>query len=163
MNNNNFPLMLDDSQLIKICSSTTWQRLMGEAMPFKDAKSARDSAQSAFLKLNESDWLEAFSGHPMIGDLSSLQEKYRSSKSLSASEQGLVQHASDATLKALIELNHAYLNKFGFIFIVCASGKSADEMLAILKTRIQRTKDQELTQAAVEQEKISAIRMEAYL
>jgi 2-oxo-4-hydroxy-4-carboxy-5-ureidoimidazoline decarboxylase len=163
MNTHNYPLMLDDSQLMKICSSVKWHRLMRESMPFHDSTSVINSAQYAFSKLSEPDWLEAFSGHPMIGDMSSLQEKYRISESLSTSEQALVQLASNATLTELIQLNHDYLDKFGFIFIVCASGKSADEMLAMLKERIKRTKAEELAQAALEQQKISAIRMEAYL
>lgn len=163
MTNSVYPLTLSDSQLLKICSSSTWISAMTEAMPFSDRFQVEKSLQLSFSKLAEADWLEAFAGHPMIGNIATLREKYQVSKELSANEQGLVQLADESTLEQLVEFNHAYLDKFGFIFIVCASGKSADEMLAMLKVRIKRTKTEELAQAALEQQKISAIRMEAYL
>jgi 2-oxo-4-hydroxy-4-carboxy-5-ureidoimidazoline decarboxylase len=155
--------MLSDSQLLKICSSSAWIGLMRESMPLHDRSHAERCVQHAFSMLAESDWLDAFAGHPMIGNISTLRTKYQASKELSANEQGLVRLADESTLEQLVELNQAYLDKFGFIFIVCASGKSADEMLTMLKVRIQRSKTEELAQAALEQQKISAIRMEAYL
>ncbi|MBY7820316.1 2-oxo-4-hydroxy-4-carboxy-5-ureidoimidazoline decarboxylase [Vibrio fluvialis] len=160
MNSTLNQLDLSEEQLAQICTSRRWQQLMQAAMPFE---SAADAADAAFAQLDEADWLEAFAGHPMIGDMASLEKKYAQGKALSAKEQGQVQLASNETLQELLVLNQQYRAKFGFIFIVCATNKSADDMLGLLKTRIHRTYQQELQQAAIEQQKISHIRMEAYI
>ncbi len=154
---------LNTEDLAKICSSRHWQLLMKLAMPFKDGDEMFACAKNAFDQLNEADWLEAFAGHPMIGDLKTLEAKYGHGKALSEKEQSQVQGAAREVLEELLTLNHAYKKKFGFIFIVCATNKSAEEMLAMLKARIHRTHQQEIAQAAIEQKKISRIRMEAYL
>lgn len=159
----NASLKLDDQQLAKICTSKTWVQLVKANMPFATFEQFQAAADNAFKQLNEQDWLEAFAGHPMIGDLSSLQKKYAQGKALSEKEQGEVKLASTETLQELLSLNQFYVEKFGFIFIVCATNKSADEMLRMLKARINHTREQELQQAAIEQQKISQIRMEAYL
>ncbi len=99
----------------------------------------------------------------MIGDLDSLQKKYAQGKELSEKEQQSVKQATSDVLQELLTLNRAYHDKFGFIFIVCATNKSAEEMLSLLKERIERPRDEELQLAAVEQQKISNIRMEAFL
>jgi len=156
-------LELDDQALNKICTSQKWVSLVKAKMPFKSLSELKNAAEEAFAELEEQDWLEAFAGHPMIGDISTLQKKYAQGKSLSEKEQGGVKDASDETLQQLLLLNKEYVEKFGFIFIVCATNKSADEMLSMLKARINRTREQELQQAAIEQQKISQIRMEAYL
>ena len=156
-------LELDDQALNKICTSHKWVSLVKAKMPFKSPSELKNAAEEAFAELEEQDWLEAFAGHPMIGDISTLQKKYAQGKSLSEKEQGGVKGASGDTLQQLLSLNKEYLEKFGFIFIVCATNKSADEMLTMLKARLNRTREQELQQAAIEQQKISQIRMEAYL
>ncbi|MFD2017903.1 2-oxo-4-hydroxy-4-carboxy-5-ureidoimidazoline decarboxylase [Vibrio olivae] len=92
-----------------------------------------------------------------------MQAKYGQGKALSEKEQSQVKSASQEELEELLALNLAYQDKFGFIFIVCATNKSADEMLALLKERLPRSREAELKQAAIEQRKISRIRMEAYL
>lgn len=149
-------------QLAKICTSEHWQHLMLHSAPYCDFSAFCDHAEKAFCQLNEQDWLEAFAGHPMIGDLSTLAGKYSQGQSLSEAEQSGVNGASEEVLKQLIELNHAYKDKFGFIFIVCATEKSASEMLAILTSRISNNISTELLNASIEQRKISRIRMEAY-
>ena len=156
-------LELDDQALNKICTSQKWVSLVKAQMPFSSPSELKNAAEEAFAELEEQDWLEAFAGHPMIGDISTLQKKYAQGKSLSEKEQGGVKGASDETLQQLLSLNKEYVEKFGFIFIVCATNKSADEMLSMLKARINCTREQELQQAAIEQQKISQIRMEAYL
>ena len=156
-------LELDDQALNKICTSQKWVSLVKAQMPFSSPSELKNAAEEAFAELKEQDWLEAFAGHPMIGDISTLQKKYAQGKSLSEKEQGGVKSASNETLQQLLSLNKEYAEKFGFIFIVCATNKSADEMLSMLKARINRTREQELQQAAIEQQKISQIRMEAYL
>ncbi|QXO16198.1 2-oxo-4-hydroxy-4-carboxy-5-ureidoimidazoline decarboxylase [Vibrio ostreae] len=159
----NGPIDLDDQQLARICTSQRWQQYMKQAMPVAGGQDLLRAAEHAFGQLEEADWLEAFAGHPMIGDLASLEKKYAQGKALSEQEQGQVKQASAEVLQELLTLNQHYRDKFGFIFIVCASNKSADEMLGLLKARIDRSRAQELQQAATEQQKISHIRMEVYL
>lgn len=159
----NHALSLNDEQLERICTSQRWQQEMNIRMPFDSADSLLRSAEIAFTKLKENDWLEAFAGHPMIGDLNSLKKKYSQGKDLSEKEQQSVKQATNDVLHELLTLNREYLDKFGFIFIVCATNKSAAEMLSLLKARINRSRDEELEQAAIEQQKISKIRMEAFL
>ncbi len=159
----NHALSLNDEQLERICTSQRWQQEMNIRMPFDSVDSLLRSAEIAFTKLKENDWLEAFAGHPMIGDLNSLKKKYSQGKDLSEKEQQSVKQATNDVLQELLTLNHEYLDKFGFIFIVCATNKSAEEMLSLLKARINRSRDEELEQAAIEQQKISKIRMEAFL
>ncbi|CAH0526193.1 2-oxo-4-hydroxy-4-carboxy-5-ureidoimidazoline decarboxylase [Vibrio hippocampi] len=155
-------LTLSNTQLAQICTSQRWQYLMQRNAPFADYRALCLAADQAFSELNESDWLEAFAGHPMIGDLSTLEKKYSQGKQLSAHEQAGVNNAEQAVLEQLLTLNQAYLDKFGFIFIVCASEKSASEMLTLLTQRINNPRNQELITASVEQRKISQLRLEVY-
>jgi 2-oxo-4-hydroxy-4-carboxy-5-ureidoimidazoline decarboxylase len=111
--------------------------------------------------LKESDYLEAFSHHPKIGaNLAELARKFPNTAQLSAAEQRGVSEASEGTLQALSELNLAYEQRFGFIFIVCAKGKTASEMRHLLERRINNPKPVELELAAVEQGKITRLRLE---
>lgn len=96
------------------------------ARPFTDDNAAFAASESIAATLAEPDWLEAFAAHPLIGDVDSLRQKYAATKQLAAGEQSGVDDASDATLRELAALNQAYLAKFGFIFIVFATGKTAD-------------------------------------
>lgn len=154
---------LSGDQLKQICASRHWQTLMADALAQHDSTHWLQLADRAFEQLTEADWLEAFHGHPMIGNIDTLKKKYAHGRNLSAQEQGLVKLAAHDIVEELHELNQVYLDKFGFIFIVCASGKTAAEMLALLKARLPNTREQELPIAAQEQRKISHIRMEAYL
>lgn len=161
-------LSVDRKLLQKICSSQRWQTLVLRSLvPESGINSSKhhilEMADKAFCQLEENDWLEAFSGHPMIGDITSLRQKYAQGKNLSENEQSQVSAASEAVLENLLKLNHAYLNKFGFIFIVCATNKSAEEMLEILQHRIVNQRADELLNATIEQRKISQIRIEALL
>jgi 2-oxo-4-hydroxy-4-carboxy-5-ureidoimidazoline decarboxylase len=157
-----YPLYLEDQQLANICTSQRWQQLMKSRMPYSSVDEFNSAADDAFSLLSEEDWHQAFAGHPMIGDINSLKKKYAHGASLSQGEQSQVQLADETLLRELIKFNQQYLAKFGFIFIVCATHKSADQMLAILKSRLPRSPQQELAQAALEQQKISKIRMEAF-
>lgn len=109
--------------------------------------------------MGEADLLEAFDGHPKIGDVSSLKAKYRHTQSAAAHEQSGASTASDTILSELAKLNQDYESKFGFIFIVFASGKSAKQMLTILKSRIGNTREAELKNASDAQANILALRL----
>jgi 2-oxo-4-hydroxy-4-carboxy-5-ureidoimidazoline decarboxylase len=146
--------------LATCCASHTWVDAMLAARPFADDEAVYEAAEAAACRMSEHDWLEAFDAHPLIGDMESLRAKYSATKSVASSEQSGVSGASDATLQELSRLNHEYRDRFGFIFIVFATGKTAAEMLAILKDRINNPRPRELMNAAGEQMKITKLRLE---
>jgi OHCU decarboxylase len=146
--------------LANCCAAERWVAEMLARRPFAHDAAVLAAADEAAGLLDEADWLEAFAAHPLIGDVESLRNKYLATKHLAAGEQAGVAGADDATLTELAALNRQFLDKFGFIFIVFATGKSAAEMLAILKSRIGNSRDEELCNAAGEQMKITRLRLE---
>ena len=157
-----YPLALDSQQLAGICTSQFWCAKMQRMGPYKHYADFIKASDHAFEAMVAADWLEAFEGHPMIGDLDSLNKKYAQGKNLSQQEQQQVSAADPEVLLSLHQFNQAYFDKFGFIFIVFASDKTAAEMLRLIKARIDRSFDQELKTASEEQIKISKHRMEAF-
>ena len=144
---------------MQCCTSSTWVNSMVQARPFTDIRSVAKHADLAWQDLEESDYLEAFEGHPKIGNVSSLRAKYANTKELAGNEQGLVKEAADDVLEVLAQGNNDYEQKFGFIFIVCATSKSAKEMSDLLQARLPNNKKQELINAAEEQRKIFQLRI----
>lgn len=110
--------------------------------------------------MDNADFLEAFEGHPMIGDISTLRKKFAATQKLASHEQSSTAHASEAVLQELKALNHAYLDRHGFIFIICASGLSAQTMLDALKARLDRPTDEEIKTAAQHQLNITLLRID---
>src|SRR5690348_13992626 len=151
--------LLDDetarAALMNCCAAAGWVEHMLAARPFESEYAVHQAADDAFKSLSEAEWLEAFAGHPLIGDVESLREKYAATKRLAAGEQSGVTGADVNALTELAALNHNYLNRFGFIFIVFATGKTAAEMLDILRSRINNSREAELRNAAIEQQKVS--------
>jgi 2-oxo-4-hydroxy-4-carboxy-5-ureidoimidazoline decarboxylase len=145
--------------LSNCCAAEKWVCGMLAARPFADDNAVFAACNQIAATLAEPDWLEAFAAHPLIGDVDSLRQKYAVTKQLAAGEQAGVDAASETTLRELSELNRNYLARFGFIFIVFATGKTADEMLAILKSRIDNNREQEIASAAAEQLKITRLRL----
>ncbi len=145
--------------LSNCCAAEKWVNGMLAARPFADDNAVFAASESIAATLTKPDWLEAFAAHPLIGDVDSLRKKYAATKQLAAGEQSGVDAASEATLRELAALNQAYLARCGFIFIVFATGKTADEMLAILKSRINNSREEELANAAAEQLKITRLRL----
>jgi len=146
--------------LMRCCGSRRWADGMLSQRPFHSRAQLCGHAEVVWWGLGDADWLEAFSHHPRIGaDVAKLREKYASTADWSSGEQAAVGQATEETLKALAEGNKAYEQRYGFIFIVCASGKSADEMLALLQSRMHRERDSELRVAAGEQVKITRLRL----
>ena len=117
-------------------------------------------AQTIWTSLTEQDYLEAFKGHPMIGDLASLAKKFETTSSWAGEEQSSTKEASPEILESLSEANHTYLERFGFIFIICATGKSASEMLDSIEKRLKNSREIEIQNAADEQMKITLLRLE---
>ena len=141
------------------CGSARWiERLLAER-PFGSSERALRVARDAWFSLEPSDWQEAFAHHPRIGDVAALRERFAATGSLSEKEQAGVIDAAANTLGALLEGNRAYEARFGYIFIVCASGKTAAEMLDILRGRLGNEPADELRIAAEEHAKICEQRL----
>ncbi|OON69754.1 2-oxo-4-hydroxy-4-carboxy-5-ureidoimidazoline decarboxylase [Hymenobacter sp. CRA2] len=149
--------------LRKCCGASAWVTQMLAVFPVADRDTLLGQADTIWDGLTEADWREAFTHHPKIGDLNALKEKFASTSTWAAGEQGAVRQASEETLQALAAGNEAYEQKFGYIFIVCATGKSAEEMLTLLQTRLPHPSEQEIRVAADEQRKITRIRLEKLL
>lgn len=143
----------------KCCGSSAWFEQMSNNRPYADSRGLLEVAETVFDSLSSKDWLEAFECHPKIGDLDSLRMKYPGNRDWSAGEQAGVTEANDQTLLKLSAANSEYLDRFGYIFIVCATGKSADEMLSLLELRLKNTPEDELPIAANEQRKITQLRL----
>ncbi len=148
---------------MQCCTSSVWVNAMVAARPYTDKSSVENQADSIWQELTEADYLEAFEGHPQIGNINTLRAKYANTKELASGEQSSVNEASEQVLVDLTNGNADYLNKFGFIFIVCATGKSAAQMLALLEARLPNDKATELANAAEEQRKIFHLRLEKLL
>ena len=146
--------------LTNCCASTAWVEGMLALRPFADDDALLDAAEDVAETLEMDDWMEAFAAHPMIGDVESLRKKFAATKELAAGEQSGVVGATESTLQELAELNREYLRRFGFIFIVFATGKSAEHMLAVLRTRIGNCREEELRNAAEEQVRITELRLQ---
>ncbi len=149
------------SQLLADCNaSETWCARVVAARPFNDINALKTAATASWQNLSEQDYLQAFEAHPMIGDVDSLRKKYASTKAMASGEQSGAAVADEKTLSELSVLNKTYFEKFGFIFIVFATGKSAAEMLDLLKQRIGNSRAEEIQNAAAEQLKITLLRID---
>lgn len=144
----------------KCCASKKWAQAMADQRPYSNREDLVEKADKVWFALKPSDWQESIAGHPKIGDLDSLKKKFASSEALTREEQSGVSGASEETLKSLKQGNDNYEAKFGFIFLVCATGKSAEEMLDILNARIPNSLEKELNNVALEQSKITKLRLE---
>ena len=150
--------------LLRCCGATRWVEAMGQLAPYFSRAQLMGEAENQWWALAEGDWREAFTHHPKIGaDVEALRAKFEATATWSEGEQSGVEAADTATLEALAEGNRAYEERFGYIFIVCASGKSAAQMLALLRERIDNDPAQEIFIAAGEQAKITALRLEKLL
>ena len=145
--------------LRRCCSSEAWVSGMVKRRPFSSADALLREAATVWQGLGELAYLEAFLGHPKIGDVSSLQKKYADTHALASNEQSGAAVATADVIQELADLNTAYEEKFGFIFIVFATGKSAEEMLEILKERLPNQRDKEIQNAADNQQKITELRL----
>jgi len=145
--------------LQQCCASEKWVTRMIASRPFIDTSEVLSQATSIWESLEEVDFLQAFAAHPQIGDVKTLQAKYANTQAIASSEQSQVATASDDTIEQLALANQLYLKRFGFIFIICATGKSADEMLNALLARIGNSRQQEIENAAAEQLKITILRL----
>jgi allantoicase len=144
----------------RCCGSTRWAAAMVSARPFSSRAHLVGMAEQVWWGLGDGDWLEAAAHHPMIGaDVASLREKFAATADLAEGEQAGVAGATEETLKALAQANADYVERFGHVFLICATGKSAEAMLTALQERIDNEPPAELRIAAGEQVKITRIRL----
>ena len=150
-------------EILACCGSETWAASMASKRPISDEVSLIETSDAIWQGLGESAWLEAFGSHPRIGD--SLAETNPTAQSSQWSEQEQRQAASaDEAMKLALKWgNREYEQKFGRIFIVCATGKSASEILEILRRRLHNDEATELQQAAEEQRQIMHIRLKKWI
>jgi 2-oxo-4-hydroxy-4-carboxy-5-ureidoimidazoline decarboxylase len=141
------------------CGAAAWVERMAARRPFGSRDALLGAARDEWFALGPADWLEAFRHHPKIGDRESLRQRFAQTAHLSEREQSGVDGAAEDVINALAEGNRAYEEKFGFIFIVCATGKSAEEMLHLLRARLPNPPDVEIRLAAEEQAKMRLMKL----
>ena len=149
--------------ILPCCGSKAWAQAMVAQRPFADEPALLAASNETWRGLTRSDWMEAFHSHPRIGEASPAQSPPAQSVAWSAQEQRNVTDAADAVKVALAEGNRAYEQKFRHTFIVCATGKSAPEILAILRRRLNNDAETELHEAAEQQRQITEIRLRKWL
>lgn len=160
---NTLPTADAEALFRQCCCANAWVVAMAAARPFADPGEMIVSADRIWTGLGHLEYLQAFEGHPKIGDVDSLRAKFANTKALASSEQSGVAGCDESVLQGLADGNDQYLQKFGFIFIVCATGKSAVQMLALLQQRLPNSRDKEILIAAEEQRKITTLRLERLL
>lgn len=150
-------------QLLQCCGSSRWARQVADARPYENLAALVARANEIWWSLDRDDWLEAFRSHPKIGEKKSAEKVSAQAQKWSGHEQAGVNAASTETTDALAILNRDYEEKFGYIFIICATGKTSGEMLAALRERIEHDDEEELPTAAGEQSKITELRLKKLL
>jgi 2-oxo-4-hydroxy-4-carboxy-5-ureidoimidazoline decarboxylase len=160
---NNLPSTERQQALATCCGATSWVEQLELMFPFPDEASLFMAASNVWYSCSENDWKEAFTHHPKIGDIDSLKKKFASTVQWASGEQSGVNEAAQDILEALTAGNELYEKKFGYIFIVCATGKSAEEMLHLLLARLRNDPQTEIKIAMGEQDKITKLRLEKLL
>jgi 2-oxo-4-hydroxy-4-carboxy-5-ureidoimidazoline decarboxylase len=160
---NSLPLEEAAREILLCCGSKAWAGSMVLKRPIHDELSLLETSDAIWQSLGESDWLEAFQSHPRIGETHAEKTVAPQSSAWSEQEQRQAATAEEAIKTALKWGNREYEQKFGRIFIVCATGKSATEILEILRRRLHNDEATELQQAAEEQRQIMQIRLKKWI
>ena len=150
-------------ELLPCCGSPAWAERLAGRRPFPDTSSLLTSSDGVWLSLPPSGWLQAFDSHPRIGEAAAKVPVAARSSAWSQQEQRQAAAALDCAKQQLAEANRAYEEKFGHIFIVCATGKPAAEILEILCRRMHNDRDTELREAAEQQRQITQLRLKKWL
>ena len=157
---NALPAAEAEALLMDCCGAVRWAAGVASHRPFATTEALYKSADSIWWKLERADWLEAFSRHPQIGEKPASGSQ--SARQWAAGEQSGARAASNDVKERLTRANRAYFEKFGYIYIVCATGKSAEAMLAILNQRLQNDAPSEISIAAEQQRLITRIRLDKF-
>src|ERR1700688_880013 len=158
---NVLPSAQAETVLMDCCCSARWGASVASRRPYENVEAFHKAADAIWWNLERADWLEAFSHHPQIGDKPASGSQ--SARQWAEAEQTGARAATEEVKTRLARGNRAYFDKFGYIYIVCASGKSAAGMLAILEQRLQNDMASELSIAAEQQRLITRIRLEKLL
>ena len=156
---NSLPVAEAVREFRKCCGSGDWAQQMAAERPFSTSDELSKAADRVWWSLESADWLEAFRSHPKIGEKKAADAVSPEARSWSADEQASISSAGRDTMHSLAELNQRYEEKFGYIYIVCATGKRSEEMLGLLRERMDNDPDTELRTAASEQAKITQLRL----
>jgi allantoicase len=160
---NTLPVGAATQAFLTCCGSTSWAEQMANARPYNSLETLQERADTIWAGLEEDDWLEAFTAHPKIGERKAEGTQSQKAEKWSEQEQSGTESAATEVIDELLAKNVAYQERHGFIFIVCASGKSAAEMLAMLEDRLDNDRTTEIENAAEEQRKITGLRLEKLL
>jgi OHCU decarboxylase len=165
---NGLPAAAAEAELLACCGASLWAREMAARRPFVNLADLFAAADKIWRSLGSEDWLEAFARHPQIGEKAGEKQiedeagRHLSGRWSTEEQSGAKRDSADVMAR-LAEGNRAYRQRFGYIFIVCATGKTSQEMLAILERRLQNDASAELTIAAEEQRRITHLRLEKLL
>lgn len=160
---NQLPRETAEADFLNCCGSPNWARMIAAARPFADVAALINRAEQIWLDLKTQDWLAAFAAHPKIGAKKSVSPQSARSADWSNAEQSGTQTAAGSARDELETANRLYQEKFEFIFIVCATGKSAEQMLDLCRRRLKNDAAAEILIAADEQRKITEIRLRKLL
>jgi len=148
--------------MIACCGSKRWAQAIVAARPIESIEKLSEEADRVWSTMEEPDWMEAFACHPRIGERKA-PHAVEQSAAWSAQEQASTAQATERVMAELAAGNAVYEERYGFTYIVCAKGKSAEEMLAILNRRLASSHDAELREAAEQQRQITQIRLGKWL
>jgi OHCU decarboxylase len=150
-------------ELRQCCGSQRWVAEVVDGRPYASLETLLTRAHDVWWSLDQSDWLEAFRSHPRIGEKKAAEKVSAQSRHWSGQEQAGMSNASRESAHVLAALNRAYELKFGYIFIICATGKTPEEMLSALRERLQHDAGVELPLASAEQARITELRLKKLL
>lgn len=154
---NALPPVVAAAELFACCGSPRWAATVAALRPFRDLDHLREAANEAWWALDEGDWFAAFGAHPRIGERAVGESAHAR---WSAAEQADAQRSEETVRDEIARLNIDYERRFGHVFLICASGRGGDEILAELRRRLEGTPEEELRIAATEQAKITLLRLE---
>jgi 2-oxo-4-hydroxy-4-carboxy-5-ureidoimidazoline decarboxylase len=150
-------------EILPCCGSRAWASSMATSRPVEDVATLLATSDRIWRDLSATDWLEAFRSHPRIGETHSPRETSARSLDWSAQEQSDAAESDDSLKQGLAQGNREYEQRFQRIFIICATGKSAEEILANLRRRLNNDETTELREAAEQQRQIAQIRLRKWL
>ncbi len=152
-----------ERELLRCCGAHRWGERMLARRPFADTESLLSAADEICGTLERKDWLEAFSHHPRIGGDDAQENRFAATRSWSSGEQAGVDGADASVRHRLGTANDAYYERFGYVFLICATGRNVTEMLAEAQRRLLNDPDTELQVAAEQQRRITRLRLSKLL
>jgi OHCU decarboxylase len=151
-----------ERELLACCGSRVWAREVAAGRPYRDVEALLAAADRVWSRLAPDEWLAAFAKHPRIGERAPATAA-ATERRWSEGEQSRAQQAGPSVLAELASVNAEYEERFGHVFLICATGKSADEILANARSRLRNDPEHELRVAAEEQRRITHLRLRKLL